>query len=106
MTHHTLDLVPLRRAATGGWREATCWLDEGVERVVLGCLCGWRGRDLTAVDLGGVAPGAFAGDIADEAAFTRVSHEMEAAHAAEIVPALRDLPASREVEATLREGVS
>lgn len=95
---HTLDLVPLRRSPGGEWVEAACWLDEGIERVVMGCWCGWRGRSLTAADLG-TPPAAFAGDIADEDRFTRVTHEMEATHAAEIVPAVRDLvaPAGLEV---------
>ena len=95
---HVLDLVPFRRAATGEWVEATCWLDEGIERIVLGCLCGWHGRDLAAEDLG-FAPAACYGEIDDEAAYTRVSQEMEAAHAAEIVPAVRDLPDLQQIEA-------
>ncbi|MGY1684434.1 hypothetical protein ACI8AK_02475 [Geodermatophilus sp. SYSU D00867] len=94
---HTLDFLPLRRTSEGEWVEATCWLDEGIERVVMGCVCGWHGRELTAADLG-VPPAAFAGDIADEPLFAQVSNEMEAAHAAEIVPAVNDLADPATVE--------
>ncbi|MGY1653301.1 hypothetical protein [Geodermatophilus sp. SYSU D01119] len=95
---HTLDLVPLRRTAGGEWVEAACWLDEGIERIVLGCWCGWRGRELTAADLG-MPPTTCAGEIPDDALFTRAVHEMEAAHAAEIVPALQALGAQTAVAA-------
>lgn len=94
---HGLDLVPLRRTPPGAWVEAGCWLDQGIERIVLGCLCGWRHRDLTTADLG-VAPAAFFGEVDDDAAFTRLSDEMEAAHAAGIVPALLDLAVSTDIE--------
>jgi hypothetical protein len=96
MTTHALDLVPLLRTATGAWMEASCWLDEGIERIVLGCLCGWHSRDLTAADLG-VAPSAFYGAVEDDVAFIRLNDEMEAAHAAEIVPAVLDLAAPADV---------
>ncbi|TFV44854.1 hypothetical protein [Blastococcus sp. TF02A-35] len=98
-THH-LDLIPLRRAATGQWAEAGCWLDQGIERIVLGCACGWHSRDLTAADLG-VAPTAFYGNVEDDEAFTRLTHEMEAAHADAIVPAVLDLGPPVAVEAEL-----
>ena len=98
---HTIDLVPLRRTPTEGWVVADCWLDEGIERIVLACVCGWQGRDLTAADLG-VAPAGFAGDITDEAAFARVSAEMEARHADGIVPAVRDLTAPVEAGLLVR----
>jgi|tagenome__1003787_1003787.scaffolds.fasta_scaffold19599919_2 hypothetical protein len=90
-THiHSLEFLPLRRSPKGEWMEVDCWLDAHAERIVMACGCGWQGRDLTTDDLG-VEPAAFAGDILDEDAFTRVNEEWEAAHASGIVPALLDL---------------
>jgi hypothetical protein len=97
---HFLDLMPLRLSITGRWVEAGCWLDEDIERIVLGCACGWYSRDLTAADLG-MPPTAFYGTVSDDAAFTRLSNEMEAAHAEAIVPAVLDLVAPAEPESAL-----
>jgi hypothetical protein len=82
---HAFDLVPLRLDLIDGRLiEIDCWLDRPIHDVVMGCVCGWRGRSL------GLSPEELLhcyGDLSDEAAFTAAVAEFDARHLAQVVMA-------------------
>jgi hypothetical protein len=89
---HGFDLIPFRDN-----RALTCWLDTPIERVAIGCVCGWEGPTL-ALPAGRL--GTFVGEMSlSDTEFDEAYALWQARHAAALVPAVATLGTVEEVAA-------